>query len=54
MHTVKVTFHNGDTLTTDINGTKEAIERYYIGNVFNLGQGENDLMTKAVKVDFIS
>lgn len=50
---VKVTFSNNDTITTAINGTDEEIMAYYLNRVFNLGNGENDLMAKALKVEFI-
>ena len=53
MKTVKVTFDNGDSLTTQINGTPEEIRAYYIGRQFNLGNGENDLMAVAISVEFI-
>lgn len=53
-HTVKVTFANGNSLTTDINGTRESVTQYYVGNTFNLGDGNGgDLMTKAIKVEFL-
>jgi hypothetical protein len=42
--TVKVTFDDGNTITTDINGTKQEIEDYYIGQVFNHGMEEDDLV----------
>jgi hypothetical protein len=49
----KVTFLNGDSLVTSINGTQEEIEKYYLGNSFNLGCGEKDRMTIAIKVEFL-
>jgi hypothetical protein len=52
-HTVKVTFANGNSLTTDINGTRESVTQYYMGNTFNLGIGGNDEMTTATKVEFL-
>ena len=53
-HTVKVTFANGDSLVTGINGTRETVTSYYLGNTFNLGDGKGgDLMTKAMKVEFL-
>jgi len=52
MKTVKVTFSNGDHLTTGINGTEDEIRAYYIGQTFNLG-AESDLMVKAVSVEFL-
>ena len=37
MKTVKVTWSDGDTMITDINGTMEEIRAYYVGKWFNLG-----------------
>jgi len=54
MKSIKVTFDNGETLETSINGTNEEIEKYYLGQTFNLGNGPNDLMAKAVKVEFLN
>lgn len=51
-HLIKITFENGNTTVTPINGTKEEILRYYIGTTFNLGR-EADLMVKAIAVDFL-
>lgn len=51
-HVIKITFENGDTVVSRINGTKEEILRYYIGTTFNLGR-EADLMVKAIAVDFL-
>lgn len=54
-HTVNVTFDNGNSLTTDINGTREEITKYYLGNTFNLGDGNGgDLLTKAINVEFLN
>lgn len=53
MREIQVHFENGDFLITSINGTNEEILKYYIGQSFNMGTGGNDLMTKAVKVDFL-
>ena len=50
--TVRVTFSNGDTLTTWINGTKQEILDYYVGKWFNLGTVEDD-MQQAIAVEFI-
>lgn len=53
MQTVNVIFENGDSLVTSINGTAAEIRRYYVGNLFNLGTGGRDLMTRAVLVVFM-
>jgi hypothetical protein len=50
---IKVTFANGDTISTSINATLQEAQKYYIGQYFNLGI-EDDLMTKAVKVEQIA
>jgi len=52
MKTIKVTFSNGDHLTTAINGTEDEIRAYYIGQTFNLGT-ESDLLVQAVAVEFL-
>ena len=54
MREIKVYFDNGDTLETCINGTDETISAYYIDQVFNLGNGENDLMVRAIRVEFLN
>lgn len=44
MKAVKVTFQNGDHLSTNINGTDEEIIAYYKpGKVFNIGTVEDNL-----------
>jgi hypothetical protein len=53
MISVKVTFENGDSLVTSINSNLEGAKNYYLGRVFNLGNGEKDVMTKAVKIKLI-
>lgn len=50
--TVKVTFEDGNCLTTGINGTVEEIRKYYVGNIFNLGTVE-DRMVKATGIEFL-
>ena len=44
---VHVTFNNGNSLNTDINGTKEEVISYYLNNQFNVG-GEPLTTGKAV------
>ena len=51
MRVVKVFFENGDIITTNINGTNKSIERYYLNKIFNIGSGEDDLMSKCIKVE---
>lgn len=52
MKTAKVTFDNGDSTITNINGTESEIRNYYIGNIFNIGTYE-DCLVKAVSVKFL-
>jgi len=52
VETAIIQFDNGDTITTDINGTDEEIRKYYrIGREFNLGCNGDDLMAKVVSVE---
>ncbi len=52
-HTVKVSYANGDTVTTEINGTEQEVREYFaIGNSFNLGR-EGDNMQKVTGLEFI-
>lgn len=53
MITVKVTFANGDIITTSINGTFEEANEYYLGKWFNLGPVE-DNMQKAISIEEIT
>lgn len=50
-HIVKVVLANGDYWYTRVNGTKEEIEKYYIGTTFNVGT-DMDNMQKCVRVEF--
>jgi hypothetical protein len=52
MKTIRVTFEDGNSLVTAINGTHDEIRQYYIGQTFNLGR-EDDHLTKAVSVEFL-
>lgn len=53
IHVVKVTFANGDHLTTRINGTEDEVKAYYLGQLFNIGMNGDDDMQKAVAVEFL-
>jgi DNA-directed RNA polymerase subunit RPC12/RpoP len=48
----KVTFTDGNTLVTGLNGTLEDAKEYYKkGSTFNLGNGEKDKLVKVKKVE---
>lgn len=56
-HSVKVTFADGNTIATEINGTREEVEAYYLGNSFNFGDTDEcprDNLQRAVSVEFLS
>jgi len=56
MRAIRVTFEDGNTIETNINGTDEAIRRYYIGQEFQFGDTEEhpkDKLVKAVDVEFL-
>jgi hypothetical protein len=56
MRTIKVTFSDGNTVTTSINGTDEEIRRYYLGQPFNFGDTDShpkDNVQTAVAVEFL-
>ena len=48
----KVTFSDGDTISTWMNGTREEIIAYYVGNKFNLGVVEDNIQM-AISVEFM-
>lgn len=52
MKTAKVTYDNGDSIITNINGTEFEIKEYYIDNIFNIGTYE-DCLVKAISVEFL-
>ena len=51
-HEIKVILENGESFYTKVSGTKEDIEKYYVGSVFNVGV-VNDDMQKCVRVEFL-
>ena len=52
-HNVKVTYENGNVVSSTINGTIEEIENYYkIGSVFNIGS-VTDNMQKITGLKFV-
>ena len=57
MRPIKVTFADGNTITTNINGTEEEIKAYYVGQLFQFGDrdwGDGDNMQEAISVEFLS
>jgi len=52
-HAVRVTFDDGDHLTSTVNGTADEVVRYYLGNTFNVGIGSEDNIRVATKVEFL-
>lgn len=50
---VKVTFEDGNFLQTEINGTFEDAKKYYLNNVFNIGNGGEDYSVKCINVEEI-
>lgn len=55
MKTVKITFSNNDTITTNMNPklTDQEINEYYkIGRIFNIGNVEDNLQ-KVTKVEIL-
>ena len=55
MRDITVTYEDGNTISTSINGSKETIREYYIGTYFQHGDTEEhptDKMVKAVAVEF--
>lgn len=54
MRAVEITYTSGEKIETSINGTDEEIARYYVGQVFNLGDGKGgDRMETALSVRFL-
>ena len=51
-HEIKVILENGESFFSKVSGTKEDIEKYYVGSVFNVGV-VNDDMQKCVRVEFL-
>lgn len=54
LDTVRVTFENGDVITTDFNAavSREEMAAYYMGRYFNIGVYPQENIQKAVKVEF--
>lgn len=54
MKSIRITWSDKTTSETNINGTDEQIQNYYIGKVFNLGNAEHDLLLTAVNVEVLA
>lgn len=57
MNTFKITFADGNTITTGMNATLAEASAYYIGQRFQFGDTEEkpfDYMVKAVKVEEVN
>lgn len=52
MRTIKAYFSDGDSLISQINGTTDEIEEYYLGKIFNLGS-VTDRLVKCVRIEFL-
>ena len=54
MRAIRVHYADGTMIETNINGTNTDINRYYLGQNVNLGDGaDGDRMVKAVRVEFL-
>ncbi len=57
MRAIRVHFSDGNTITTEINGTEETIREYYVGNEFNHGDTDEhpaDKVVTATRVEFLN
>ena len=50
MNSYKITFSDGDSLTTSMNAMSEEARAYYLGKTFNLG-AERDRLLRCVSVE---
>jgi hypothetical protein len=56
MRAIRVTYEDGNTTVTNINGTDDEIRAHYIGQAFQFGDTEEhpaDRMVEAVAVEFL-
>lgn len=51
---IEVLFEDGNSLVTRFNGSIDQAESYYLGQVFNVGNGPQDNMVKCVGLRFLS
>ena len=52
MKTAIVTYSNGDSITTSVNGSDEEIQEYFaIGREFNIGIGPEDLIAHVIALE---
>jgi len=57
MNTYKITFADGNTITTGMNATLDEAKAYYIGKKFQFGDTEEkpfDYMVEAVRVEEVN
>ena len=47
---IKCTYSNGNVITTNINGDIETAKKYYVGQMFNIGNIEDDFQ-QCIKVE---
>ncbi len=50
---LKLYFENDDTVTTGINLNFEDAQKYYIGNVFQIGISPNENKQRCIKIERI-
>lgn len=56
MRAIRVTFADGNTIETNINGTDAEVVAYYVGNDFQFGDTDacpRDKLVKATGVEFL-
>lgn len=49
MNAFRITFADGNTITTNMNATLEEARRYYVGKAFNFGDTDWNVPDKLVK-----
>lgn len=52
-HNIKVIFDDGDFYYTKINGTKEIVFNYYIGNKFAFIEGKKEKLKTCTSIIFL-
>jgi len=49
---IKCFYENGDVVLTNFNGTIQDAEKYYVGNIFNIGCVADNLQ-KCIKIEVL-